>query len=69
MLTVVSGIRKYYSPEEMPGKKVSLIVNLKPRKIAGITSEGMVLCATGADGALSLIVPEDESVPSGSGIG
>ena len=69
VLTVVSGIRKYYSPEEMPGKKVSLIVNLKPRKIAGITSEGMVLCATGADGALSLIVPEDESVPSGSGIG
>ena len=69
VLTVVSGIRKYYSPEEMPGKKVSLIVNLKPRKIAGILSEGMVLCATGADGALSLIVPEDGNIPSGSEIG
>ncbi|HWT26308.1 MAG TPA: methionine--tRNA ligase subunit beta, partial [Mobilitalea sp.] len=55
---IVSGIKAYYSPEEMVGKKVMVVVNLKPATLAGILSEGMLLCAEDADGNLSLMVPE-----------
>ena len=55
---IVSGIRKYYSPEEMVGKKVMVVTNLKPATLAGVKSEGMILCAEDADGNLSLMVPE-----------
>ena len=64
---IVSGIRKYYSPEEMVGKKVMVLVNLKPAKLAGVLSEGMLLCAEDADGTLSLMTPE-KSMPSGAEI-
>ncbi|WP_026508392.1 methionine--tRNA ligase [Butyrivibrio sp. MC2013] len=66
-LQIVSGIRKYYSPEEMVGKKVMVLVNLKPAKLAGVDSEGMLLCAEGADGELSLMVPE-KKMPAGAEI-
>ena len=56
--TIMSGIRKYYSPEQMVGKNVCVVVNLKPRKIAGVMSEGMILCAQTADGKFTLITPE-----------
>jgi methionyl-tRNA synthetase len=62
---IVSGIRKYYSPEEMVGKKVLVLVNLKPAKLAGVLSEGMLLCAEDADGNLSLMTPEKD-MPSGA---
>ena len=52
---IVSGIKKYYSPEEMVGKKVMVLVNLKPAKLAGVLSEGMLLCAEDAEGNLSLM--------------
>ena len=64
---IVSGIRKYYSPEEMVGKKVMVLVNLKPAKLAGVLSEGMLLCAEDAEGNLSLMVPEKD-MPSGAEI-
>lgn len=64
---IVSGIKSNYSPEEMVGKKVMVVVNLKPAKLAGIMSEGMLLCAEDADGNLSLMVPEKE-MPSGAEI-
>ncbi len=64
---IVSGIRKEYSPEEMVGKKVMVLVNLKPAKLAGILSEGMLLCAENEKGELSLMVPE-KSMPSGAEI-
>jgi methionyl-tRNA synthetase len=67
---IVSGIRKYYSAEEMVGKKVMVITNLKPAKLAGIVSEGMILCAEGPDGSLALMTPEaDKNIPDGSEIG
>jgi len=67
---IVSGIRKYYTPEEMVGKKVMVITNLKPAKLAGLMSEGMILCAEAPDGSLALMVPEaDKNVPAGSEIG
>jgi len=65
---IVSGIRKHYSPEEMPGKKVMVLVNLAPREIAGVKSEGMLLCAEGKDGELSLMTPEKD-MPAGAEIG
>lgn len=65
---IVSGIRKQYSPEEMPGKKVMVLVNLAPREIAGVKSEGMLLCAEGKDGELSLMTPEKD-MPAGAEIG
>ena len=65
--TVVSGIAKFYSPEEMVGKKVVLVTNLKPAKLCGILSEGMILCAEDAEGKLSLLSPEKD-MASGSGI-
>ena len=64
---IVSGIKKYYSAEEMVGKKVMVVVNLKPAKLAGILSEGMILCAEDAQGNLSLMVPEKE-MPAGAEI-
>ena len=64
---IVSGIQKYYTPEEMVGKKVMVLCNLKPAKLAGVLSEGMLLCAEDAEGNLSLVVPEKE-MPSGAEI-
>lgn len=64
---IVSGIRKYYSPEEMVGKKVMVLCNLKPAKLAGVLSEGMLLCAEDANGDLALMQP-DKAFPSGSEI-
>ena len=57
---ILSGIRKYYTPEEMVGKKVVVITNLKPAKLAGLESNGMILCAEDADGRLSVLTPEAE---------
>lgn len=64
---IVSGIKAHYSPEEMVGKKVMVLVNLKPAKLAGVMSEGMILCAEDADGNLSLMVPE-KKMPAGTEI-
>lgn len=64
---IVSGIRKFYTPEEMVGKKVMVLVNLKPAKLAGVLSEGMLLCAEDEDGQLALVVPE-KNMPSGAEI-
>ncbi len=64
---IVSGIKAYYSPEEMVGKKVMVIVNLKPVTLAGMLSEGMLLCAEDAEGNLALMVPE-KPVASGAEI-
>lgn len=64
---IVSGIKAYYTPEQMVGKKVMVVVNLKPAKLAGVMSEGMLLCAEDADGNLSLMIPEKE-MPSGAEI-
>ena len=64
---IVSGIRKQYSPEEMVGKKVMVLVNLKPAKLAGVVSEGMLLCAEDENGELALMVPENK-MPSGAEI-
>lgn len=63
--TIVSGIAKYYTPEEMVGKQVVVVANLKPAKLRGIESQGMLLCAVTADGNVVLVSPE-KSVPSGS---
>ncbi len=62
---IVSGIRKYYTPEEMVGKKVMVICNLAPAKLAGVESEGMLLCAEDADGNVCLMRPEQD-LPAGS---
>ena len=64
---IVSGIKAYYTPEEMVGKKVMVLVNLKPAKLAGVLSEGMILCAEDADGNLALMVPE-KAMPAGAEI-
>jgi len=64
---IVSGIKAYYSPEEMVGKKVMVLVNLKPAKLAGVMSEGMILCAENEKGELALMVPE-KNMPSGAEI-
>ena len=64
---IVSGIKSQYTPEEMVGKKVMVLVNLKPANLAGVLSEGMLLCAEDADGNLSLVVPEKE-MPAGAEI-
>ena len=64
---IVSGIKAHYSPEEMVGKKVMVVTNLKPAKLAGVLSEGMILCAEDAEGNLSLMVPEKE-MPAGAEI-
>ena len=64
---IVSGIKAYYSPEEMVGKKVMVLVNLKPAKLAGVVSEGMLLCAENEKGELALVVPEKD-MPAGAQI-
>ena len=64
---IVSGIKAHYTPEEMVGKKVMVLVNLKPAKLAGVLSEGMLLCAEDAEGNLSLMVPEKD-MPAGAEI-
>ena len=64
---IVSGIRKYYTPEEMVGKKVMVLVNLKPAKLAGVLSEGMLLCAEDTEGNLALMKPEKD-MPAGAEI-
>ncbi len=64
---IVSGIKAYYTPEEMVGKKVMVLVNLKPAKLAGVLSEGMLLCAEDADGNLALMTPE-KAMPAGAEI-
>ncbi len=66
--TVVSGIAKHYAPEEMVGKRVVMIANLKPVKLRGIESQGMILCAEDEEGNLSLVTPERANFPDGSGI-
>ena len=64
---IVSGIKAHYSAEEMVGKKVMVLVNLKPAKLAGVLSEGMLLCAEDADGNLALMTPE-KPMPAGAEI-
>ena len=64
---IVSGIRKHYSAEEMVGKKVMVLVNLKPATLAGVVSEGMLLCAEDAEGNLALLTPE-KKMPAGAEI-
>lgn len=64
---IVSGIKQHYSAEEMVGKKVMVLVNLKPAKLAGVLSEGMLLCAEDAEGNLALVTPEKE-MPAGAEI-
>jgi methionyl-tRNA synthetase len=63
--TVVSGIAEYYEPEDLIGKQVSILVNLEPKKLRGIESQGMILCAENADGTLSIVSP-DQQVKNGS---
>ena len=67
LMQIVSGIKADYTPEEMTGKKVMVLVNLKPAKLAGLVSEGMLLCAEDQDGKLALMVPEKD-MPSGAEI-
>ena len=64
---IVSGIKAHYKPEEMIGKKVMVLVNLKPAKLAGVLSEGMLLCAEDSEGKLALMTPEKE-MPAGAEI-
>ena len=64
---IVSGIKAHYTPEEMVGKKVMVLVNLKPAKLAGVLSEGMLLCAEDAEGNLALVTPE-KPMPAGAEI-
>ena len=67
--TVLSGIAKWYAPEDMPGKTVVLVKNLPPRKMKGILSEGMLLCADDRNGALKLLTVDGGSIAPGSEIG
>ena len=64
---IVSGIKAYYKPEEMVGRTVMVLTNLKPATLAGIVSEGMILCAEDADGNLALMAP-DKAMPAGAEI-
>ena len=67
--TIVSGIAKHFKPEEMVGKKVVFVTNLAPRKVCGVVSEGMIMAAEDENGVLSLIVPENKDVLSGTRLG
>ncbi len=62
--TIVSGIAEYYKPEELIGKQVAVLANLAPKKLRGIESQGMILCAENADGTLSIVAP-DKKIESG----
>ncbi len=64
-LSILSGIAKHYTPEEMIGKKVIVVTNLPPREMKGIMSEGMIVCAESSDGTLSIVSPEKD-IPDGS---
>ena len=64
-LSILSGIAKYYTPEEMVGKKVIVVTNLPPREMKGLKSEGMIVCAEAPDGTLSIVSPEKD-LPDGS---
>ena len=64
---IISGIKAHYTPEEMVGKKVMVVTNLKPAKLAGLLSEGMILCAEDAEGNLALMTPE-KKMPAGAEI-
>ena len=66
--SVVSGIAKHYTPVEMVGKKVVFVTNLKPVKLCGILSEGMILAAEDEDGTLSLVVSDKDGLKSGAAI-
>ncbi len=65
---ILSGLRPHYTPEMMVGKKVMVIENLAPRKMAGLESQGMILCAEAPDGTLSIMVPDKDTTPGGSEI-
>ena len=69
VVQICSGLRPKYTAAEMVGKKVMVIVNLAPRKMVGLESQGMILCAEDPDGSLSLMVPEKKEFPAGSEIG
>ena len=69
VVQILSGIRPQYTPEDMVGKKVMVLLNLAPRTMAGLESQGMLICSEGPDGKLALMTPEDASVPAGSEIG
>jgi len=58
--TVVSGIAEFFKPEELPGKQVSVLVNLEPRKIRGVESQGMILMAEDEEGKLTFVGPQEE---------
>lgn len=64
-ISVLSGIAKHYTPEEMVGKRVIVVTNLPPREMKGLMSEGMIICAEAPDGTLSIVSPEKD-VPDGS---
>ena len=64
---IVSGIKQHYTAQDLVGKKVMVLVNLKPAKLAGVMSEGMLLCAEDADGNLALLTPEND-MPAGAEI-
>ena len=66
--TVVSGIAEYYKPEEVIGQQVSILINLAPRKIKGIESQGMILMAANSKGELSFIIPSKSDFNNGSEI-
>ena len=67
-LSILSGIGKVYTPEQMKGKKVVVVTNLPPREMKGLLSEGMIICAEDEQGNLSLISPEKDIIPDGSSI-
>ena len=67
--SVVSGIAKHYTPEEMVGKKVVFVTNLEPRTVCGVLSEGMILAAEDEDGTLSLVCPDKADIKSGANLG
>ena len=67
--SVVSGIAKHYSPEELVGKKVVFVTNLAPRTVCGVLSEGMILAAEDEDGVMSLITPDKAELKSGAKLG
>ena len=64
-LSILSGIAKHYTAEEMVGKKVIVVTNLPPREMKGLLSEGMIVCAEAPDGTLSVVSPEKD-IPDGS---
>ena len=69
MRSVVSGIAKHYKPEELVGKKVVFVTNLKPVTICGVLSQGMILAAEDENGTLSLVVPEKAELENGAKLG